>query len=229
MPTYGLVLTAAGASTRMGDGPSKVLADLAGACVLARAARPFRAALGVCPTVVTARACDLEAVRAVARAEPALHGAVVVPGGATRQESVAIGVGALPAGVDLVLVHDAARPLLREDLVLRVAEAAWRDGAAAPGLAVTDTIHRVDASGRFAGAVARERLRAAQTPQAARAEWMRRALAEAAAAGLSATDEVGLLLAAGLPVTCVAGDPSNWKITTPEDLSRARAALGERS
>jgi 2-C-methyl-D-erythritol 4-phosphate cytidylyltransferase/2-C-methyl-D-erythritol 2,4-cyclodiphosphate synthase len=58
---------------------------------------------------------------------------------------------------------------------------------------------------------------------------MRRALAEAAAAGLSATDEVGLLLAAGLPVTCVAGDPSNWKITTPEDLSRARAALGERS
>ena len=103
MTTYGLVLTAAGSSRRFGGDTSKVLLLLGGVPVVARAAAAFRAALGTLPTVLTARADDVEALRALTRRDPALAGAVVVEGGATRQESVARGVGALPPGLDVVL------------------------------------------------------------------------------------------------------------------------------
>ena len=148
MPTHGLVLTAAGASTRFGGGPSKVLRPLAGVPVLARAARAFREALGALPTVVTGRPEDLEALRALVRSEPALAGAVVVTGGETRQASVAAGVFSLPPGVDVVFVHDAARPLVSPDLVRRVADAAARAGAAAPdcsGVVLTEAHAMADA------------------------------------------------------------------------------------
>ncbi|MCC7139930.1 MAG: 2-C-methyl-D-erythritol 4-phosphate cytidylyltransferase [Planctomycetes bacterium] len=225
MPTHGLVLTAAGASTRFGGGPSKVLRPLAGVPVLARAARAFREALGALPTVVTGRPEDLEALRALARSEPALVGAVVVTGGATRQASVAAGVFALPPGVDVVLVHDAARPLVSPDLVRRVAAAAARDGAAAPALPLADSVHRADAAGRLVETLPRDALRTVQTPQAAQAALLRRAIEEAERRGLAVTDEVGLLVAAGVPVTAVPGDPRNLKLTLPDDLARAEALL----
>jgi 2-C-methyl-D-erythritol 4-phosphate cytidylyltransferase len=224
VPTHGLVLTAAGSSTRFGGTTSKVLLDLGGIPVLVRAARAFREALGTTPTVVTARAEDLEALEALTRRERALHGAVVVEGGPSRQASVAIGLSALPAGIDVVLVHDAARPFVTPALVRAVAEAAWRDGAAAPALPLSDSVHRC-ADGVFLEAVPREALRSVQTPQAARADLLRRAHADAATTGRVATDEVGLLLASGTRVTAVPGDPGNVKITTPDDLERARARL----
>lgn len=229
MPTHGLVLTAAGASRRFGGDTSKVLLRLGGVPVLVRAARAFREALGPTPTVVTARAEDLDALTALVRREPALAGAVVVEGGATRQASVARGVAALPPGLDVVLVHDAARPLVTADLVRRVAEAAARDGAAAPALPVRDSVHRVGPDGRLVGSLAREDLRAVQTPQAARAPLLRAALEAAEARGLEATDEVALLVAAGVPVTPVPGDEDNLKLTVPADLARARQVLEARA
>lgn len=225
MPTHGLVLTAAGASTRFGGGPSKVLRPLAGVPVLARAARAFREALGALPTVVTGRPEDLEALRALVRSEPALAGAVVVTGGETRQASVAAGVFSLPPGVDVVLVHDAARPLVSPDLVRRVADAAARDGAAAPALPLADSVHRADATGRLVETLPRDALRTVQTPQAAQAALLRRAIEDAERRGLHVTDEVGLLVAAGVPVTAVPGDPRNLKLTLPDDLARAEALL----
>jgi 2-C-methyl-D-erythritol 4-phosphate cytidylyltransferase len=223
--TFGLVLAAAGSSTRFGGETSKVLLDLGGAPVIAHAARAFREALGPLPTVVAARAEDVLALRALCREEPSLAGAVVVVGGATRQESVGIGVSALPPGVDVVLVHDAARPLAPPALVRRVAEAAERDGAAVPVVAVSDSVHRVDARGVVVESFDRSALRAAQTPQGARAALLRRALAHAERTGTASTDEAALLVAAGIPVTAVEGDARNLKVTVAEDLDRALAAL----
>jgi 2-C-methyl-D-erythritol 4-phosphate cytidylyltransferase len=160
--------------------------------------------------------------------DASLAGAVVVDGGDTRQESVRRGLAALPDAVVIALVHDAARPLVTVDLIRRVAGAAERDGAAAPGLPSTDTVHRVDADGRFVQALPRAELRAAQTPQAARLALLRRAYEEAARRGVEATDEVALLLAAGFAVTAVPGDPDNVKITTPDDLVRAESILRRR-
>jgi 2-C-methyl-D-erythritol 4-phosphate cytidylyltransferase len=224
----GLVLTAAGSSVRFGGYAPKVLVPIAGVPVIVRAARPFRAAFPDCAIVVPARAEDRAAVADALSRDASLAGAVVVDGGDTRQESVRRGLAALPDAVVIALVHDAARPLVTVDLIRRVAGAAERDGAAAPGLPSTDTVHRVDADGRFVQALPRAELRAAQTPQAARLALLRRAYEEAARRGVEATDEVALLLAAGFAVTAVPGDPDNVKITTPDDLVRAESILRRR-
>lgn len=225
---HGLVLTAAGSSTRFGAGPSKVLKTLRGVPVLLRALEPFREAIEDLSVVVTVRAGDREALADLTVSNPALRGVRVIEGGATRQKSVARGVAALPRDLDVILVHDAARPLVTADVVRRVVAAATKYGAAAPGIAVADSLHRVDSDGKFATAVPREGLRAVQTPQAARADLLRRALAEAARHGREATDEVGLLLAAEVPVTAVEGDAENVKITTLEDWTAAEAILDRR-
>jgi 2-C-methyl-D-erythritol 4-phosphate cytidylyltransferase len=222
---HGLVLTAAGASARFGRaGPPKVLRTLAGKPVLLRALAPFRVAVGDLAVVVTARDEDVAAVRRLV-----LSDVRVVPGGATRQESVRRGLEALPPRVEVVLVHDAARPLLSADLVRAVLAAAVRDGAAAAVLGVTDSLHRlVPAQGgdpRIGEGVDRARVVAAQTPQAARADLLRRALAEAAAAGAVETDEVALLRRIGVPVTAVEGERWNLKITVPEDLDLAERLI----
>ena len=224
----GLVLTAAGASTRFGDGLNKVLLPLAGIPLLVRAAEPFRAAFPGLPIVVTVRPEDRAAVEALAASDPRLLGAIVIEGGATRQESVRQGLAALPETVGVVLVHDAARPLVTRDLVRRVAGAAERDGAAAPALPVTDSVHRVDDDDRLVESYARAHLRAVQTPQAAKAVLLRRAFAEAERRGFQATDEVTLLLAIGVAVTAVPGDPENLKITVPDDMRRAEEILARR-
>jgi len=225
----GLVLVAAGASTRFEPGTPKVLASLLGLPVLVRAAEPFRAAFPGLPIVVTARPEDRREVEAALGSDPRLEGAVVVAGGATRQESVRLGLDALPDDAGIALVHDAARPCVSRDLVRRVAGAAERDGAAAPALPVSDSIHRVDDDDRLVEALPRSALRAAQTPQAARLELLRLAHAEAVRTGFEGTDEVAVLLAFGVPVLAVPGEPENVKITVAEDLARAEEILRRRA
>jgi 2-C-methyl-D-erythritol 4-phosphate cytidylyltransferase len=224
----GLVLAAAGSSTRFGPGTPKVLRPLGGKPVLLWSLEAFRRAVPGLAVVVTVRQEDRDAVEALARAHAALQGVTVVDGGATRQESVARGVAALPDAVEVVLVHDAARPLVTEALVRAVVDAVRRDGAAAPALPLTSTVHRADARGRLVEALEREGLRAVQTPQGARAGLLRRALALARERGTAATDEVGLLIAAGTAVAAVPGDPDNVKVTAPEDLAWAEERVRRR-
>ena len=221
---HGLVLTAAGHSTRFGGG-SKVLATLAGVPILVRAAAPFLEALDDVDVVVTARAEDRPALEAVVRSLAALAHARVVVGGATRSESVRLGAEALAPEVTWVLVHDAARPCATASLVRRVLAAAKAVGAAVPGLPVADTVHRVDERGLVVESPRREALRAVQTPQIARRDLLRRAYAHASTFALAATDEAGLLGAAGIPVAVVEGDSTNVKVTTREDLDRLEALL----
>jgi 2-C-methyl-D-erythritol 4-phosphate cytidylyltransferase len=151
--------------------------------------------------------------------------AAAVPGGATRAESVAAGVACVPDAAELVIVHDAARPLTPPEVVDRVI-AALRSGAEAvvPALAMADTVKRVGPDGSVAETLERAALRAVQTPQGFQAAVLRDALA--AHAG-DATDCASMVEALGRPVICVEGDERAFKVTTPADLARAEQLAGE--
>jgi 2-C-methyl-D-erythritol 4-phosphate cytidylyltransferase len=147
---------------------------------------------------------------------------VVVPGGDTRSASVRSGLAAVPAEAEVIVVHDAARPLATPELFERVVDAV-RDGAVAaiPGVDVVDTIRH-----RSGGVVDRDALVAVQTPQAFRADVLR----AAHASGGDATDDASLVESTGGSVVVVAGDPANRKITTADDLVIAEAlARGRRN
>jgi 2-C-methyl-D-erythritol 4-phosphate cytidylyltransferase len=151
----------------------------------------------------------------------------VVPGGATRQESVALALAALPEDCGIVLVHDAARALTPVELVESVV-AAVRSGreAVIPVLPVADTVKSVDGA-VVTGTVDRSQLRAVQTPQG----FTREVLAKAHAAAdpeAPATDDAGLVEALGLPVHTVPGHAEAFKVTTPFDLVLAEAVLRRR-
>jgi 2-C-methyl-D-erythritol 4-phosphate cytidylyltransferase len=137
----------------------------------------------------------------------------VVPGGATRSASVRCGLAAVPAAAQVVLVHDAARPLASPELFGRVVAAVRAGaGAAVPVVPVADTIRDVDG-----GVIDRERLRAVQTPQGFDAA----ALRAAHAGSPEGTDDAGLVEATGGRVVLVEGEPTNLKITGPHDLAVA--------
>jgi 2-C-methyl-D-erythritol 4-phosphate cytidylyltransferase len=149
--------------------------------------------------------------------------AATVTGGATRAESVRAGLAAVPPDADVIVVHDAARPLATAALFAAVIDAV-RTGAdaAVPAVAVTDTVKRVDGD-RVLDTPPRDTLVAVQTPQAFRAATLR----AAHAAGGDATDDAALVEAGGGTVVTVPGDPRNLKVTTTTDLAVAAALLAE--
>lgn len=146
----------------------------------------------------------------------------VVAGGATRSASVRAGLDAVPAEVDIVVVHDAARPLARAELFWAAIDAV-RDGADAAvcAISVSDTVKRV-ADGVVVETLDRRHLVSVQTPQAFKADVLR----AAHGTGQDATDDAALVEAAGAKVLVVAGDPQNLKVTNPGDLAVAEALLG---
>jgi 2-C-methyl-D-erythritol 4-phosphate cytidylyltransferase len=151
------------------------------------------------------------------------HGAdAVVRGGATRAASVRAGLDAVPDSADIIVVHDGVRPLAGAALFRSVVEAVEAGApAAVPALALADTVKRVDAGGAVVTTLDRGDLVAVQTPQAFRAEVLRRAHRGAD----DATDDAGLVEAQGATVRVVPGDPRNLKVTTPADLDIVRALL----
>lgn len=225
--TIGVIIAAAGRGTRLGTARPKPLLVLGGETLLARSLRVFLAYPGVASIVVVVS--DPEAFRlALGDLDRRVR---LVAGGAERQDSVRAGLRAL-APTDLVLVHDAARPLVDAALVGRVVEAAAAHGAAVPCIPVPDTVKRVDAAGRVEATVPRDSLRLAQTPQGFASEVLRRAhdaardrAGGAEGGGVAATDDVALVERLGLPVVAVAGSRRNLKITHPGDLRVAEALL----
>lgn len=159
---------------------------------------------------------------------------LVVPGGDTRQESVRLGIDALPEDVSTVLVHDAARPLVPVDTVDAVIEAV-RDGAPAvvPALPLADTVKEVEpgAPGEpepVLGTPVRARLRAVQTPQGFDRDTLVRAHGAVAVSGEGATDDAGMVEQLGAPVVVVPGHEEAFKVTRPLDLVLAEAVLARR-
>lgn len=200
-PRVAVVVVAAGAGTRFG-GP-KQLESLGDERVVDRSVRVAGADGRQVVVVVPPEREDLVA-------DFASRGQVAVTGGATRSASVRAGLAAVGAGAEIVVVHDAARPLATEVLFGAVVDAvvAGADGAI-PVIPVTDTIRHVDGH-----AVDRATLRAVQTPQAFRAEMLR----AAHAAGGEATDDASLVESVGGVVVLVDGEAANMKITTADDL-----------
>lgn len=221
-PHVGVVVAAAGRGTRMGGMPSKILVPLAGVPIIVRAIRPFAALAAVDAIVVVVSAEDLAGVKALLVDHDVPKIAAVVEGGTTRQESVRLGLAAVPA-CEVVLVHDGARPLVSAPLIERVIAAA-RDGAAVPTLPLQDTVKSVEGD-RVTGTLDRGALARAQTPQGFPAKLLEVAIARAIAEGFEGTDEAMLVERIGAPVRRVAGCADNLKITTPEDLIIAEALL----
>jgi 2-C-methyl-D-erythritol 4-phosphate cytidylyltransferase len=210
------ILLAAGASTRFGGGRSKLLEPLGAERVIDVTLANLRAALP---------AADLLLVSTPEFRDEAALGIPWTAGGARRQDSTRAGIEAAgEAGI--AFLHDAARPFptptMMQDLLAALGDPAV--AGAAPGLAVTDTIKRVDATGRVLETLERGALRALQTPQAVRPAALRRAVAVVDFTR-DFTDDLAVLEAAGLATVVVPGDRGNLKITTREDLLAAERML----
>jgi 2-C-methyl-D-erythritol 4-phosphate cytidylyltransferase/2-C-methyl-D-erythritol 2,4-cyclodiphosphate synthase len=206
-----IIVVAAGTSTRFGK--DKLDAQIAGQSVLERAVAAVRAAFPDAPLALVVRADQAEPAERVWGP----RGALVVAGGAHRQDSVHKGFDALePADDTVVLIHDAARPFVPVDDVRHVASVAAEAGAALLAAPVVDTLKRLRSDGSVETTVPRDRLARALTPQAFRADVLRRAWAAAGEAVWS--DEAALVERVGGEVIAVSGDPRNVKVTHPEDL-----------
>ena len=221
--SIGAIIVAAGRGDRMGASAPKQLLDIGGRTMLQRSVALFDTHPAVAHLVVVLPA---DAVTAGADlVGPTARTCSCVTGGVRRQDSVAAGAAALPADVDVVLVHDAARPFADAALIDRVIAGTARAGAAVPAIPVRDTVKRASGgadSRLVAETVPRDGLWLAQTPQGFRRTVLEAAIA-LGATGVMATDEAMLAERAGHAVALVDGDESNVKITTPEDLASARA------
>lgn len=230
-PAVGVIVVAAGSGTRLGAGIPKAFVSLAGSTVLEHALGPvfrLRDAVQVVVVVPADRVGEAETIGRRAAGKAADHLRVVV-GGDTRQSSVLAGLAALGPGVRTVLVHDAARALTPTEQFERVIDAAARTGwGVVPGLPVTDTIKRVDASALVEQTVDRAALRAVQTPQAFPRDALVAAFRVAGDRLAAATDDAALYADAGHSVLTVDGSEAAFKITTPWDAQRAERLLADR-
>ncbi|WP_342454500.1 2-C-methyl-D-erythritol 4-phosphate cytidylyltransferase [Ornithinimicrobium cryptoxanthini] len=212
---------AAGRGTRLGADLPKALVPLGAVPIVTHALRGVLSCPGLTDVVVVAPPDRMpELTEAVRLAPPAAPVEVqVVAGGAERTDSVAAGLAAMPGGVGIVLVHDAARALTPANVFERVV-AAVRHGhpAVTPALPVTDTIKIVDARGHVVSTPDRAALRAVQTPQGFLRETLELAHREARGA---VTDDAGLVETLGRAVFVVEGDPRALKVTGPQDLAIA--------
>jgi 2-C-methyl-D-erythritol 4-phosphate cytidylyltransferase/2-C-methyl-D-erythritol 2,4-cyclodiphosphate synthase len=215
------IIAAGGSGKRLGSAVPKQLLDVAGKTLLQRSIDAFRTHPGVDDVIVAVPA-------EVLNAPPHwLAGVRLVAGGERRQDSVTNAFAAVAAEADIVLVHDAARPFVSRDVISRAIQGAADHGAVIVAVPVSDTVKRVTrdespgGDGVIAETLPREEIVLAQTPQAFRRAVLAAALVADSSAE-TATDEAMLAERAGFRVHVVAGEPGNVKITTAEDLERAR-------
>jgi 2-C-methyl-D-erythritol 4-phosphate cytidylyltransferase len=240
------ILPAAGLGTRMagpqpkhpidkdqssGPPPKQFLA-LDGVPILIHSLRAFADVRRVTAIYVAVRKPEMERVEADVADYGFGSKVHVVEGGDNRQESVAHALAALPAKPeDIVLVHDAVRPLIDAATIERTIDAVAEHGAAIVGLPAVDTIKQVERTAHGAlitSTIPREFIVQAQTPQGFRYELLQKAFAEAMADGFVGTDEASVVERAGLPVAVVPGSQVNLKITQPGDLELAEFYLRQR-
>ncbi len=228
----GVIIPAGGIGSRIGHPQPKQFLPLAGLPILVR----------------TCRAClELDVIRWLVVAAPIDHYQATIdllhqhlspreaerllftPGGVTRQDSVLAGLRRLPADISLVLVHDAARPLVDSATIRRCLEGAAQYGAVIAAIPVQDTLKQASPTGLIEKTVDRTSIWQAQTPQAAKRELLELAFVAAGRQQFVGTDEASLLEAAGIPVRMVEGSVRNLKITRSADLQVAAALLQEES
>jgi 2-C-methyl-D-erythritol 4-phosphate cytidylyltransferase len=226
------ILPAAGLGTRMAGPQPKQFLSLDGIPILIHSLRAFAAVQRVTAIFVAVRKTETERVQAQI-AEYGFAGRVhVVEGGDTRQESVVHALDAVHADADdVILVHDAVRPLIDTATIDRTIDAVVAHGAAIVGLPATDTIKQVERTAHGAivtSTIPREFIVQAQTPQGFRFGILQKAMADATADGFVGTDEASVIERAGFPVAVVHGSAVNLKITQPGDLELAEFYLHQR-
>jgi len=220
-----LVLPAAGLGSRMGGPVRKPFLEILGQPVLCHTLRRFQGLPGLRQVVVVVHPEDLAYVRSSIWPRLRQLGAThLIPGGERRQDSVACALDVLRADTDIVLIHDAVRPLVPRRAIEESILAAAEHGAAVVAMPVADTIKRADGDS-VAETVPRDGLWLAQTPQTFRLGLIRQAFRAAAEQHFEATDDAQLVERLGLPVRLVRGSHENFKITTPEHLHIAEALL----
>jgi 2-C-methyl-D-erythritol 4-phosphate cytidylyltransferase/2-C-methyl-D-erythritol 2,4-cyclodiphosphate synthase len=217
------IIAAGGRGSRFGAAQPKQLLLLGGRPILQRSVEAF-ARNPTIDQVVIALPPELTANPPSYLADSGSR-ITLVEGGERRQDSVARAFARVHSGADVVVIHDAARPLVSEDLVRRTIDAAVQHGAAIAAMPARDTVKRADAQLMITGTLARHEIFLAQTPQAFQTDVLRAALAHATRDS-DATDEAMLAEQAGHRVRLVEGDPRNLKITTPDDLAMAESLLG---
>ena len=217
------IIVAAGAGTRFGGDTPKQFVRLAGRPILIRAIEKFDLCDAINSIVVVVAKETVESVRSLVGAAEFAKPVEVVVGGATRAESTQKGLSAVQGNEGVVLVHDAARPLVSVDDIRQVVRAAEEFGAACLAAPVADTVKRV-ADGEIRETIDRTELMSAQTPQGFSVDLLRRAFASATDLA-TATDECSLVEKLGEKVKVVAATSLNMKITTQEDLKIAEAFI----
>jgi 2-C-methyl-D-erythritol 4-phosphate cytidylyltransferase len=220
----GAVIVAAGSASRM-EGIDKALALLGGEPVIVQTVKAFQNCPAIEEIVIVTRQDLLEKIADLAA--PYAKVKAIVVGGADRTQSVLCGLQALSEKVELAAIHDGARPLITPELIVKTVSAADFHGAAAPAIAVKDTIKNVQNHWVY-GTPDRSSLRAVQTPQVFCLPDLLTALTQAIKDGAAITDDCSALERMGIPVYLVDGQESNMKITTPMDLKVAQMLWEER-
>jgi len=224
------ILPAAGLGTRMGGEKPKQFLALDGVPLLVFTLRRLATCPAITDFVIATRAEELDSVAASVELENLGRPVHVVRGGDTRQDSVANALVEVPADSDLILVHDAVRPLVTRSQIERVIAEAGACDAAILGIPAMDTVKEVKRATPQAGGadvalitatIPRERVVLAQTPQVFRTSLLLEAFARARNDGVSASDEAGLVERLGRDVHVVLGSERNLKITRPGDMELA--------
>ena len=230
LKSCGAVIVAAGSASRMG-GIDKVMAELGGEPMIRRTVRAFQNSDAITSIVIVTREDLIRPISALCRDMDKV--VAVVAGGSSRQESVHLGLNALPKGTKLAAVHDGARPLISWEVIDRTVRAANTYGAAAPAIPVKDTI-KVVQGGLVKETPDRATLQAVQTPQVFDFDLLRGALKKAETDGAQVTDDcsaverMGVAVERlGMKIKIVEGDERNLKVTTPLDLKIAELLLEE--
>ena len=218
----GAILLAAGQALRMGR--NKMLLPLLGKTVLERSFDALSACEAISSLVLVASADTMEACQTLARCSK--KPCTVVAGGAERQDSVLRGLRAL-SGADIAVIHDGARCLATEEVILRTIESARQFGSGVAAVPAKDTVKRADGP-RVLETLRRSELSLMQTPQTFRYDWILSAYEQAERTGLRGTDDASLLEAMGRPVYLSEGSYENLKMTTEDDVIAARAILARR-
>ena len=217
------IIVAGGSSQRMGF--DKLLSEIAGRPVVAHSIAAFEQTASVANIILVGRAEHLADYEAISETHGFRKISAVIPGGARRQDSVRLGLEQLDTAVEFVAVHDAARPLVRPELIERIFATARNHGGAASAAPVTDTLKRADTDHVVTGGVERAHLFAVQTPQIFRRDLLEKAYRAVSGAGREVTDEISAVEQVGGKIVLLPNDKPNLKITYPSDLALAEFVL----
>ncbi len=221
------IIVAGGSSRRMGF--DKLLAPLNGKPVVAHAIAAFERTASVTDIILVGHADRLSEYEKIVAGEGLGKVSAVIPGGTRRQDSVRCGLARLQGVAEFVAVHDAARPLVRPELIEEIFQLARRHGGAASAAPVIDTLKRVDRDHLVTGGVERAGLFAVQTPQIFRRELLESAYRAVFEEGIEVTDEISAVERVGGAVALLPNESPNFKITYPADLALAEFLLRQRT